>query len=98
MFEQLQEMLYSEGATEQVRDGLLALQRHPDFDCGVDYLYYRFFPNRAYCPAFYYTLGLAYELSGEEKNAVNTYWQLWRDYPESPFSQIAQFKLEKITP
>jgi hypothetical protein len=40
-----------------------------------------------------YLLGLAYELSGDEANAVQTYWQLWHDYPDSPYSLLARRKL-----
>jgi hypothetical protein len=40
-----------------------------------------------------YLLGLAYELSGDEVNAVQTYWKLWHDYPESPYSLLARRKL-----
>ena len=40
-----------------------------------------------------YLLGLAYELSGDEANAVQTYWQLWHDYPDSPYAILAGRKL-----
>jgi len=45
-----------------------------------------------------YLLGLAYELSGDEHNAVKTYWQLWRDYPDSPYTLIARRKLAAVGP
>jgi hypothetical protein len=41
-------------------------------------------------------LGLAYELSGDAPHAVQTYLQLWRDYPGSPYALIARAKLEPI--
>ncbi len=41
-----------------------------------------------------YLLALAYDLTGDEASAVQTYWQLWRDYPESPYALIARAKLE----
>jgi hypothetical protein len=43
-----------------------------------------------------YLLGLAYELNGEEQKAVETYYDLWQTYPESPFTIIARYKLEKM--
>lgn len=42
-----------------------------------------------------YLLGLAYERSGDQANAVRTYWQLWHDYPANPYSLAAQSKLER---
>jgi hypothetical protein len=41
----------------------------------------------------YYLLGLAYELLGDGRNAVQTYWQLWQDYPDSAYSLMARHKL-----
>ena len=41
-----------------------------------------------------YLLGLAYELSGDEANAVDAYWTLWQTFPESPYALLAQAKLE----
>ena len=45
-------------------------------------------------PRTLYLLGLAYELDGDEINAVHTYWGLWQNYPESPYALLAQAKLE----
>ena len=50
-----------------------------------------------YCHDLYfsqYLLGLAYELAGDETNAVAAYLKLWRDYPNSPFAIMAQAKLQ----
>ncbi|MCB8949533.1 MAG: hypothetical protein H6653_16115 [Ardenticatenaceae bacterium] len=44
-------------------------------------------------PEAYYLLALAYELSGQEQEAVETYWQLWRDFPEDSFAIMARRKL-----
>ncbi len=44
---------------------------------------------------FLYLLGLTYELTGDERAAVNTYLELWRTYPESPFTIMARMKLEQ---
>ena len=45
-------------------------------------------------PRSLYLLGLAYELSDDETNAVDTYWSLWQTYPESPYALLAQAKIE----
>lgn len=45
-----------------------------------------------------YLLGLSYELSGDERQAVKTYWELWRDYPETPYALMAREKLQLISP
>jgi len=46
-------------------------------------------------PRSLYLLGLAYELMGNETEAVRTYWQIWHDYPQSSYAIIAERKLEK---
>ena len=38
----------------------------------------------AILPYLQYLLGLAYELTGDESNAVRLYWQIWHDYPKIP--------------
>ena len=45
-----------------------------------------------------YLLGLAYEMSGDDANAVSAYWQLWHDFPYEPFSVLAQSKLQVRVP
>ncbi len=45
-------------------------------------------------PRLYYLLGLAHELVGDDQNAVMAYWQLWRDYPDSPYVLLVRAKLE----
>ena len=42
-----------------------------------------------------YLLGLAYELQGDEKNALLTYWQLWYDFPNDPYALLARLKLNE---
>ncbi len=49
-------------------------------------------------PRLFYLLALAYELTGDETNAVQTYWQLWRDHPDSPYALMARAKLELRNP
>lgn len=49
-------------------------------------------------PQLLYLLGLAYELTNNETEAIQTYWQLWQTYPDNPYAQIAQSKLKLSTP
>jgi hypothetical protein len=49
-------------------------------------------------PYLQYILGLAYEMSGDETNAVLAYWTLWHDHPIHPLSYIVQQKLERKKP
>ncbi len=45
------------------------------------------------CARFYYALGLAAELTGDETLAVKSYLKIWWDSFESPFSTIVRLKL-----
>jgi hypothetical protein len=45
------------------------------------------------CDAYYYLLGLASELAGDTRSAVEAYHRLWSDYSKSPFTIIARLKL-----
>lgn len=68
-----------------VRAVLLKARETRDFDCeAVD------------CPQFEYLLGLTYELTGDEREAVEAYLNLWRTYPDSPFTIMARAKLELV--
>lgn len=49
-------------------------------------------------PYTYYISGLSYELSGNGQKAAQVYWQLWHDYPESPYALMARYKLEPVKP
>ena len=44
------------------------------------------------CARFYYTLGLAYELTGDQLNATGSYLTVWRTYPFSPYTLMARLK------
>jgi tetratricopeptide (TPR) repeat protein len=57
-------------------------------------------PEDSFIPRerIYYLLGLAYELLGDGRNAVQTYWQLWHDYPDSPYALMARHKLVLRSP
>ena len=48
------------------------------------------------CDQLYYLLGLINELMGDKQTAVNAYLQLWRNYPDSPYTIMARSKLEAI--
>jgi len=48
------------------------------------------------CARFYYTLGLAYELTGNQLSAIDWYLNTWREYPLSPYTLMARLKLELI--
>ncbi|MEW5871127.1 MAG: tetratricopeptide repeat protein [Chloroflexota bacterium] len=41
-----------------------------------------------------YLLGLSYELSGNQNNAVRAYLEVWRQYPETAFALLARARLE----
>jgi hypothetical protein len=52
--------------------------------------------NYHICDKFYYTLGLAYELAGDVRSAIDTYVKLWWENSESPFTHIARLKLKQL--
>ncbi len=66
---------------------LVMLQKSDYFNC----------KNYGICDRFYYMLGLANELSGQEKPAIDAYVQLWWDYGNSPYTIMARLKLEPRT-
>lgn len=70
---------------KEILDRLLDLQSDPRFraDCLAFYV----------CGKFMYTLGLTYELLGEDVSAVDTYLYLWRDFPTSPYTIMGRMKL-----
>jgi len=49
-------------------------------------------------PRYFYLCGLTYELSGDTQMAAETYWQIWRDFPDSHYAQMARYKLEPSIP
>ncbi len=44
-------------------------------------------------PRLLYITGLMYEMSGDAKKAVEYYWLLWNDFPDSLYAIIARSKL-----
>jgi hypothetical protein len=49
------------------------------------------------CDRFYYLLGLAYELNGQPRSAIDTYLKLWWENNSSPLTTVARLKLLLIT-
>lgn len=88
MLIEAQESLLSGGDPAQVRDSLLEVRQSGKFNCLNDRI----------CDHFYYTLGLAYELAGDRRKAIDTYIQLWWEERNSPFTKIARMKIGVITP
>ncbi len=71
-----------------VQAELIVLNTQPYFTCS--YLL---------CPRFLYLLGLASELANDEFSAVAAYLELWRQFPDNPYTTMARFKLAStITP
>jgi hypothetical protein len=66
-----------------IRDKLLELAKESFFTC-----------NYVNCPHYLFILGLANELSGYERDAVDAYLEVWRNYPSSPYTTMARMKLE----
>ncbi len=67
-----------------IKQDLQNLQDYPGLLCAPTWT----------CDSYYYLLGLAAELSGDEKAAVAAYHKLWQDYSRSPFTVMARLKLE----
>jgi len=51
------------------------------------------YPTDWYHPYLRYLLGIAYEMDGKPELAVETYFLLWQNYPDSIFGQAAMDKL-----
>jgi len=83
-----QEALLSGVDPALVRDSLLDVLNSGRFNC----------LNHRICDRFYYTLGLAYELAGDTREAIDTYIQLWWENSQSPYTKIARMKIGLITP
>ncbi len=48
------------------------------------------------CAELIYLHGLSNQLNGNEREAVTSYWLVWKDYPKSLYALAAQEKLERI--
>jgi tetratricopeptide (TPR) repeat protein len=71
---------------KQVKEMLASLNQSKTYNCKTS--------NR--CDEVYYLLGLASELAGDEQGAVDSYLQLWKEYPDSLYTVMARSKLELI--
>jgi hypothetical protein len=82
--------LFSGEDPNQVRGELKGLEEFPGLVCEGTWS----------CDPYYYLLGLASELSGDERGAVSTYLFLWRNYSRSPYTTMARLKLmgESVAP
>jgi len=59
--------------------------------------YRDFFDTVSITRAHYlYLLGLAYELNGDKTLAIQTYYQLWHEHPDSAYALMARDKLEPV--
>lgn len=66
-----------------IQKALLELQKFPGLLCKPTWT----------CDPYYYLLGLASELAGDEKLAIENYHTLWLNYSKSPFTTLARLKL-----
>jgi hypothetical protein len=85
-FIKAEDTLFAGGDPKKVREELVALQKWPGLLCKTSWT----------CDRYYYMLGLASELAGYERNAVDAYLTLWREYSKSPFTTMARLKLAGI--
>ncbi len=79
----IEEALWAGGDPVAARSALNALADYPGLTCEGSYT----------CDHYYYLLGLANELYGDELPAVEAYLILWRDYARSPYTTLARLKL-----
>jgi hypothetical protein len=52
--------------------------------------------NYRICDRYFYTVGLAYELSGQETEAIDWYVKLWWEHIQSPYTIMARLKLATL--
>ncbi len=80
----------------QIAEDLIQLMRRwPDYECEEEE---EFFPLHYHCKDIFlskYVTGLAYELVGREKEAVQIYYDLWQNHPNTPFAMMARAKLQE---
>ena len=67
----------------RVRDSLLEVEQSPNFNCRT----YHF------CDNFYYVLGLAHELAGDDRPAVDAYINAWWENSKGPFATMVRLRL-----
>lgn len=81
--ETIEDALFRGEAPKQVQKDLRTLAINPGLLC----------VNTWSCDSYYYLLGLASELAGDSRAAVEAYHRLWSDYSKSPLTTIARLKL-----
>ncbi len=79
-----QDALFSGTSAAEVLNQLIELAQTPGLLCKPTWT----------CDPYYYLLGLANELSGNERQAVSAYLGLWWDYSRSPYTTMARLKLK----
>lgn len=84
---ELEEKLFQGEAPDQIYRRLLELQKSPGLLCHATWS----------CDRYIYLLGLAAELSGDQKSAIAAYYRLWMDYSKSPFTTMARLKLRSLS-
>jgi len=78
------EDLFSGEDPVQVQEQLIAIQESPGLLCEA------FFT----CDEYYYLLGLASELAGDEETAIDSYLQVWWDSSKSPYTSMVRLRLK----
>jgi hypothetical protein len=68
---------------KEVVKSLIALQSRPGLLCKATFT----------CDEYFYLLGLANELAGNLRAAIDSYLYLWLNYSKSPFTVLARLKL-----
>lgn len=76
--------LLSGGNPKEIKQRLLEIQDFPGLLCKAFWS----------CDRYYYMLALASELAGDNRQAVETYVQLWWDYSKSPYTTLTRLRLK----
>jgi hypothetical protein len=82
--EQAERRLFAGAPPAAIQADLLYLAQNPGLLCKPTWT----------CDRYYYLLGLASELAGDETTAVKAYHHLWSDYSQSAYTMMARLKLE----
>jgi len=75
--------LFAGDSPSEVQKNLSNLEQYPGLLCTGTWS----------CDPYYYLLGLASELAGDSRAAVEAYHRLWLDYSLSPYTSMARLKL-----
>ena len=78
-----EDALWAGKDSRDVRNQIRVLQDFPGLVCRGTYT----------CDPYWYLLGLANELAGDERAAVDAYLELWNNYSRSPYTTLARLKL-----